>query len=365
MIKILHIARPLAGVGVYISLLAKNLDDRFQNTIVCNKNDKNIELKDRYGNELETYHVDIIRNINLVYDIKCFIKIIKIIKKVNPDIIHCHSAKSGILGRIAGLIMKKKTFYTPHAYSYLSLETKFKMFLFKMIELFFGLFPSFTLACSKSEYNKAIFDLKINKSKVFLWENSIEDIKGVKNTKFKDNSFICSIGRPSYQKNTLLLVKSILEIKRNIPDIHLVILGVGFYSPSLVIIEEFIKDNDLENNITLIPWLNRDESLSILKESILFISTSRYEGLSYATLEALALSKPCILTNVDGNREVVKEGVNGFLTEENVEDISKKTIEVLSNIELIKFMASKSREKYQESYSINNNIKSLEKLYLQ
>lgn len=366
MTRIVHIALPLAGVGVYISLLAKNISSEFENSVICNQKEDIIDLKNTDGSHLEIHHVDIKRKINIINDIRCLIKIIKILKNINPDIIHCHSAKPGILGRIAGFILSKKTFYTPHAYSYLSSESKYKKLFYKTLERFFGLLPAFTLTCSDSEYNKAIFDLKIKKDKVFVWKNSIEDIFDIETEtkKYKNNDFLCSIGRPSYQKNTLLLVKSILKIKKKRPNIHLVLLGVGFYSPSLKKTENFIRDHNLETNITLISWLKRIESLSILKKSKLFISTSRYEGLSYATLEAFALGKPCVLTNVDGNKDLIEDGVNGYLVKEDSEDISKKVIALLDNTYLLNKMSCNSRKTYEDFYNIKNNITLLEELYL-
>lgn len=367
MIKILHIARPIAGVGVYISLLAKHIDNSlFKNFLICNEGENIIEVRNKSGNKIETFHVNIIRKINLINDLKSVFQIIKIIRKVNPDIIHCHSAKAGILGRIVGFFLKKKTFYTPHAYSYLSSDSRLKTIIFKNIERFFGFFPSKTLACSKSEYERAIFELKIKRSKVFIWENSIEDVShlNLEKSEIIKGEYICSIGRPSYQKNTELLVKSILRIKKVKPEIHLVILGVGFYSPSLKKIESFILKNNLSKNITLIPWLDRKKSLSILKNSLLYVSTSRYEGLSYAAIEALSLGKPCVLTNVDGNKDLIKNNYNGFLVKESSLDVSEKILKIINSEKLLLNMSKNAKKKFENFYNIENNIKILEKLYL-
>lgn len=365
--KILHIAKPVAGVGVYIALVCKFINEDFENFIICNKEDDTIELVSSKGIKIESFHAPIFRKINIIKDLKCLIKIIKIIRTVNPDIIHCHSAKAGYLGRIAGFITNKKTYYTPHAYSYLSTQSKLKKKFFKFLEKTISILPSYTLVCSNSEYDRAVNDLNINRKKVLTWNNSIEDIHGIKIEKdspYYKKKYICSIGRPSYQKNTELLVKSILEIKNRIPDIHLIILGIGFYSPSLKNIENFISDNNLKNNITLIPWLEREKSLAILENSMLYVSTSRYEGLSYASIEAIALGKVCILTDVDGNKDIVKNGYNGFLVEEEVSSVSQKIISVIKDKDLLLKMSLNSRREYEEYYQIDSNIKLLEKLYL-
>lgn len=365
MLKIAHIAKPTGGVGVYLNLLTKYLDkDKFEHILLYNEDE--IELKSNTFKRL--YNIPIIREIRFFTDIKCLIAIIKHLKVVKPDRIHCHSAKAGILGRIAGAYLKIPTYYTPHAYSYLSADTSFKRKLFKSIEKIFRFFPAKTIACSPSEYHRTINDLNFSKEKVRLWNNSIEDNLNTKPSellkKIPEN-FICSIGRPSYQKNTELLVKAIIEAKKQQKDIHLVILGVGFYAPSYNHIKKMIAECGLVNNITLVSWLEREESLAILKNSKIYISTSRYEGLPYAVIEALALEKPCIVTNVDGNKDLVQQTYNGYLVEANAPEIADKIIEILSNEALAQKMGRNSRSLFEKNFNIEKNIKKLAQLYFE
>ncbi len=176
MIRIVHIARSVGGIGVYINLLVKHIDEScFENIVICNQKEKVVKIQDSSNVKTPLFHVNLKREINIINDIACLKKIISLLKKIKPDIIHCHSAKAGFLGRMAGAYLKIPTAYTPHAYSYLSAETTFKRAVFKSVEKVFRYFPSTTIACSLSEYNRAINDLKIQKNKVFLWNNSIEN----------------------------------------------------------------------------------------------------------------------------------------------------------------------------------------------
>lgn len=367
MIKVVHIAKPLAGVGIYISLLVKHFDNKsFKHIILCNTNDNIPEIKDIDENNIQLINVNLEREINVFQDLKSLIKIIQELKKIQPDIIHCHSAKAGILGRIAGAYLGISTLYTPHAYSYLSAESKKKRVIFKSIERIFNFFPSKTLACSSSEFQRTIKDLNFKKSKVLLWNNSIENnLKFEKTNQQLPKNFICSIGRPSYQKNTEFLVRSIQKVKEKFPDIHLLILGVGHFSPELNKVNVIIEELGLISNITLIPWLKRSETLSILKKANIYISTSRYEGLPYAALEAISLSKACVLTNVDGHKDIVSNGINGYLVNQNADDIANAIIKVLKNPDLKNQMEKASKSIYNEKFNIKNNISLLEQIYLQ
>lgn len=139
--KIVHIARPLTGVGVYISLLVEHINNEtFENFLFCNKEYENSEMPHQINSVVSEHHIDLIRRINIIRDLKCLIQIIKHLKKVKPDIIHCHSAKAGILGRIAGVYLKIPTVYTPHAFSYLSAQKRSSKILYKSIERFLIIF---------------------------------------------------------------------------------------------------------------------------------------------------------------------------------------------------------------------------------
>jgi glycosyltransferase involved in cell wall biosynthesis len=368
MIKILHIARPVAGVGVYISLLSKYINsNQFSNAIICNTNEKIISLNNDSDIKIDHFHCNIKREIRLFNDIKCLVKTYKIVKQVKPNIIHCHSAKSGILGRLVGFLTKTKTIYTPHAYSYLSAESKKQQFILKNIERFFSLLPSITMACSASEYKRALVDLKIPKEKIAHWNNSIENEISfpINNSLTKlPKEYICSIGRPSFQKNTELLVEAVTRIKRTHSNIHLVILGVGFYSPTLEKIEKSILDNNLSQNITLISWLDRDDCLAILNKSLMYVSSSRYEGLPYSAIEALSLSKPCVLTNVDGNKDLVRNNSNGFLVNQDAIEMADSITKILDDTVLRKRMSKNARIEFENLYDIKKNIRTLENIYL-
>ena len=369
MYKIAHIARPIAGVGVYIKLLVKHIDDqKFENFLICNTLDKELIIKDKSQKEIPKFQVNLRRELNLLKDVKCLFSIINLLKKNKPDIIHCHSAKAGILGRIAGAYLKIPTIYTPHAFSYLSGENSLKRILFLTVEKGFRFLPSRIIACSNSEYNRAVNELHFKKNKVYIWNNSIEDITELKPSKLLDKlpkEFICSIGRPSYQKNIKMLLEVILQVKNSIKDVHLVLLGIGLESAKIDQLKEFIKNNHLVKNITMIPWLEREEALSILKEGYMYISSARYEGLPYSVIEALSLSKPCVVTKVDGNKDLIIDNYNGYLTElENTKNMTEKILLIFNEKERTEQMSKNSRKEYLNKYNIEKNINELEKIYL-
>lgn len=69
--------------------------------------------------ELDTIHCQsLIRNLNVVADIKAFVKVRHIIKNIQPDIIATHSSKAGVIGRLAGWSLRIPTIFTAHGWSF-------------------------------------------------------------------------------------------------------------------------------------------------------------------------------------------------------------------------------------------------------
>ena len=123
--------------------------------------------------------------------------------------------------------------------------------------------------------------------------------------------------------------------------------------------------HNLENNTTLIEWIQREKIFHIVSQSKLYISTARYEGLPYAIIESLSLSKSIVATNCDGNRDLIKDGENGFLLKPNdVNLMSDKIIELIQDDTKRHEFEKKSLEIFNQEFNLNKNIKNLEEIYL-
>jgi glycosyltransferase involved in cell wall biosynthesis len=104
---------------------------------------------------------------------------------------------------------------------------------------------------------------------------------------------------------------------------------------------------------------------NIIKNSKIYISTARYEGLPYSIIESLALSTPCIVTDSDGNRDLIVDGHNGYVIKnQNTIDFKDKIIHLLNNEEIYKQFSNNSRSEFLQKYNVENNIKNLEKIYI-
>ncbi len=366
-IKILHIAKVLAGVGTSLELIAENIDEeRFELILIRDIEENAKPLLYNSGKLVKTYCLELQREIQPGNDLRFLKKSISIVKKEKPQLIHCHSAKGGIIGRALGSLTRIPTFFTPQAFSFLSAENKFKRSLFQTIENAFGLTNSFLIACSDSEAIRALKDTRYPKERIYVVDNFLPEPQEEPDFNF-ESDFICSIGRPSFQKNTMFLLKVFKDIHKRLPHIKLYILGVGHYSPDLLKSKKFIQENNLTQAVKLFEWTSRNETLTILKKSLLYVSFARYEGLSFAVLEAMANGKPCLLSDVDGNRDCIKDGKGGMLfnLDTSSTEVAESIIPIINDQDKLCEMGKESFQQFLKYFTAKGNISKLEGLYIQ
>lgn len=315
--KVIHIVEAFGG-GIYNYLvdLLNNTINIYDVTVVYSKRPQTPEnFKKDFDSRIKFIESKYMARSISFKDIKALFEIKKIIKQEKPDIVHCHSSKAGLLGRVAVNTKKIKTFYTPHGYSFLMQDSsKIKRIIYKTIEKIGTLNKSITIACSKGEYEES---LKLTKRATYvsngvnlekLYKYIPKSIKKIDNK----NLTIVTTGRICYQKNPKLFNK----IAQKFQNIKFIWVGTGKLESELT-----------SPNIEVTGWKNKDELMQILNKADIFILPSLWEGLPISLLEAMALKKPCIVSNVIGNRDVIINEKNGFVCK-NLDEFEKIIIKI-------------------------------------
>lgn len=301
--KILFIVEAMGGgVFTYIVDLANELSDHYEMYVAYGLRSQTPGDYENYFNknvhliEVENFT----REISLKKDIKAFFEIKRIAKKIKPDIIHLHSSKSGVLGRLAFNGGKIPVYYTPHGYSFLMRnynEKKRKMF--KLIESICSKRNCTTISCSKGEHLET---LKLTKKAKYVNNGiNVENLQALLDTIQKKESkerTVFTLGRISYQKNPKLFN----EIAKKMPNIKFIWIGDGE-----------LRDQLTANNIEITGWLDRESALKTAMNADIFILTSLWEGLPISLLEAMYMKKMCVVSDVIGNHDVITNNLNGYV----------------------------------------------------
>lgn len=367
MIRVVHIGMPFSGVGNYINQSLYKTTNKFDYYLLCNLKQEKPNFEG--SQKIKFKHISLKRNINLIVDFLCLLQIIRHLIIIKPNIVHCHSSKPGLLVRIATTIFSIPTFYTPHAFAFLNAKTKIKSKIYLFLERILAKLPAKILACSELERQIAMSVVNCDKSKVLVWKNSIYPVDKQYNIdlpNIKKEFSIASVGRICYQKNYLMAVEVMNIIKKRGCNLKLNIYGAGYYSPEKEELVRKIKKLGLEKDVIIHDYQDRSIMTTNLSKNMIYISTARYEGLPYSVMEAMSLSMPLIVTDVVGNNELVKNGINGYLIESfNSTDMANKIFELIDDNHKRESFGSKAGYIFNDEYNIENNIFKLEKLYVQ
>lgn len=300
--KILHIAEPFAtGVLSFLIDLTKRQVEEYDVYILYGirpLTPPNVESL--FDKRIHLIKIDDFKGaLGTVLNPKAYQTIHKYYKQIKPDIIHLHSSAAGFVGRWCIPCSKTKVFYTPHGYSFLMQDgSSLKRLLYWGIEFISAKRAAKTIACSEGEYKEAY---KLSKNSTFVNNgiNTNELRPYIQQPLPLHHPLrICTSGRILYQKNPKLFN----DIAELIPDAKFTWIGEGELKTELT-----------ANNIQITGWISREEALKTLQNADVFILPSLWEGLPISLLEAMYLKKVCIVSNVIGNRDVIKSGVNGFI----------------------------------------------------
>lgn len=353
--KILHIVEAFGG-GVFTVLcdLLNGLTDEYEVVVAYSLRPQTPDnFKEYFNKNIKFIEVkNFTRSINPSKDIKALNEIKEIVKEVKPDIVHLHSSKAGILGRIGIHDKKVKMFYNPHGFSFLKLDdSRLKRLIYWMIEKGTAIINKkcTIVGCSKGEYEEA---KKLNKNSICINNGiNIEKLKEeTKELKEKEidytNLKICTVGRIGFQKNP----KMFNEIAKSLPELEFTWIGDGELRKELT-----------SPNITITGWKERKEVLKILNDNDIFILLSLWEGLPISLLEAMYMKKVCIVSDVRGNRDVIENGKDGFIC--NKSDEYEQVIKTL-NINIVKKMKQEINNKLKEHYNIKKMIQKYKNIYV-
>ena len=354
---------------VAISICEKLDKTKFEPFLICGCGGI---LDEETKNKIRVIFVkDLVREINPIKDLKALYAIYKILKQEKPDIVHTHSSKAGIVGRFAAKMCGiKNIIHTIHGFSFNDTQSFFKKNLFIFLEKVGAKISKYLIPVSVENTTKGLQN-NIGKKEQYHYIRLGVDIENFKN--FKDTPslkkelnidekdfLVTTIGPFKPQKNLPDFIKTANEISKNNKNFKFVIVGDGILRPDF---EKMITDYNISKNIFLIGW-RRDIS-NILNSSDFFVMTSLWEGLPISTIEALSCGLVPIVNDVDGQREIIKDGFNGFLIKPyDTKAIEEKIFLLAKDTDLKNKMSENAKNSIDYTFSIDHMIKQHEQLYL-
>jgi len=171
---------------------------------------------------------------------------------------------------------------------------------------------------------------------------------------------VAGVGRLSEQKNFPLFLRVAREVLEKMPQVHFAMAGEG---PDRAGLEGLARDLGIANQVHFLGYVH--DMTEFYPVADLLLMTSRAEGTPLTVLEAMAMGVPMVGTRVDGQAEVLEDGVDGYLADpEDLPRLVERTLRLLQEPETAGRLAAAARAKVQREYSAEVMVQRTEALYL-
>ncbi len=323
----------------------------------------------------KVYNIPFSRNPVSPLNIKSFFMLLNLMKKRKYIMVHTHTPVASFIGRIvARIVGVPHIVYTVHGFHFHEYGNPLRNFVYYRLEKFTGKFTDVLITINKDDYKVAIEKKIIPNGKVvYIKGVGVDtekfDPKRIKEDKRKEiltklsinNEIfvISSVGRLEREKHFEHLIGALGIVKEKGLRFKFFIAGNGPLSSSLL---KVAKSFGLEENLVLLGHL--DQIPELLSVSDVYVTASSREGLPVSLTEAMVMEKPVVAYNIRGVRDLVEDGVNGFLVPfGDVKGLAEKILYLMEHPEVAEEMGKKGREKIEKEFSLNVILPQMENLY--
>jgi glycosyltransferase involved in cell wall biosynthesis len=263
------------------------------------------------------------REINPPRDLVALIKLTKICRKARFDVVHTHTSKGGFIGRAAArLAGVPVVLHTAHGFAFHESSSPVATAVYTRLERLAGRWADRMLTVSDFHRHWAIRHRLAAPERIVTVRNGIShsrlvvtrDRRHVRSELGVEVSdvLLVSLGRLAPQKGLGTLLQALPRLLRRGVRARLVLVGEG---PLRHALQEQIAAAELTHSVSFLGF--RSDVGDILNASDIVIAPSLWEGLSISVLEAMALGKPIVATNIESNLELLEDGVSGLLVPPN------------------------------------------------
>jgi glycosyltransferase involved in cell wall biosynthesis len=303
----------------------------------------------------------------LFWPMKSIIAFLNLLRRERYEIVHVHSQEAGVIARcLSWLGRAQKIFYTPQTID-IRQNQWHNLYIF--------------MECTLAHITNRIFSVnQVDAKRMINWGIPAEKVSivpnGIELSQFEnldDRGVICrrlglnpdhpvvmQVGRLSPQKDPEMFLKGANYVLSSISEAQLVWIGEG---PLFMEVKSEVESLQMQDKIHLLGRI--DQAYRCLAAADVVTSTSRWEGLPYSILEAMACSKPVVTTAVNGCSEIVINGKTGYTVE--VGDAfgwAKSILHLIADPQQAQLMGSAAKRLVEEKYSLSKMVSLIEQAYI-
>lgn len=272
--------------------------------------------------DLSAYEIDdLVRPVAPVRDLKALAELRRAIRDFRPQVVHTHSSKAGVLGRLAARLERVPVVvHTVHGFGFTPLQSPLKRAVF---------FRAEKLAARWTDHFVTVSQLNLDRgADLGLWPVANASVirAGIDLDRFRQGGdgaatrgelgipdgipIVTQIGNFKPQKAPLDFVRGAARVAEKLTEIRFVMVGDG---PLRSRAEALAAELGIAEQMVFSGWWH--DVPGLLEATTVSVLSSRHEGLPCSVVESLAAGVPVVATAVDGTPEVIHHGVNGMLVE--------------------------------------------------
>jgi len=305
------------------------------------------------------------RSVSVVADIRAFFALVAMIKKIAPDVIHTHTAKAGVLGRLAAILAGRsaKRVHTFHGHLLHGYFSGWKVKLVIAIEKFLAKRTDVLVAIGnqvkddllaagigKSDQYRVFFPGLVEPKKIS------KDVARQQFDMASGDIYVAYVGRMTAIKRPDRLLNTAAEIKaRNLP-VKFIVAGAGD------LFDATKRDSERRDlPVKFLGW--RKDIGALFAASDIAILTSDNEGIPLTLIQAAQASLPIVATGVGSVGDIVVHEVNGYLVDTEPVALADALQKLAIDPVLRQIMGAAGRERTSRYFSLEKMCADHTELY--
>jgi glycosyltransferase involved in cell wall biosynthesis len=373
-VKVFHVITKLELGGaqkVTLMTLERLPRDRYELGLVTGPEGLLVDWANRIPRLTRVWNPWFVREVRPIKDVRALFNLWRLFRQERPQIVHTHSAKAGIIGRWAArLAGVPLIFHTAHGFGFNDFQRPAVRNIYIALERLTARCTTKLFLVSYANADKAEKCGMVRRGDWVLARDSISVEEFLeprpKRQKLRswgvpeDKVIVGMVACFKPQKSPEDFIEVAARVLQQTDRAHFVMAGDGELRNS---IEERIQRHGIAESVTLLGWQNEKDMPEIYRNLDIVVLTSLWEGLPCVFSEAMACELPIVATNVDGAREAIVDGENGFLhSPHDIERMAQSVLKLIADSELRQKMGQIAKKRVRE-FDIGASVDTVESTY--
>ena len=358
-IIVAYLVRPAeGGIKTHLLTLLDGLDKaRYEPVVICPPNTSLFCEAEDAG--YRVIPLNLVGEINPAKDLAAIIQLRRILGHIKPHILHIHSAKAGLVGRIAAALMihRPAVALTVHSFVFDERVGRKKRVIVSWTERRLCQITDRIIAVSRALRDEIIADMGLDPRHISVIYNGI---KFQEFSKTGHEGFrIGTVSRLAPQKGVEYFIRAAAIVLGKFPSARFTIIGDGPFRTEL---EKLAVDLGIGESVEFMGF--QSDVLSIVADFDLFVLTSTRETFGLTLVEALSLGVPVVASRVGGIPEIIDGSTTGLLAEpRDQDDIAEKICSLLEDRDFARQLGKNGYEYVKEHFGSDRMVGEVQAVY--